>query len=428
MIQKHIIYKLRSGIKPRNVAHELFKTMTLCILIFTSLDSAAREFTYDGILYKVLDEDLRTCSTAYQCYASSSVLIADGNIIIPEEVYDENEVCYRVTKIGSYSFNGAGRNLKSITLPNTIKEIGFCAFFGCSSLESLRLPEELTCIGDQAFMHCSGLKSIDFPYGLERIYDGAFQYCKSIESLEIPDSVNYLGSEAFSDCTSLKSVKLPGGAPTITHGLFAGCTALEFVEFSEGIELICGWWYPYSMMSDDYPIPGAFYKCTGLKHLKFADSLEEIDCGAFDGCKGVETIVLPQNLMKLEARAFDCPSLREVIYPVSDPRELPRNYYDDGSPIEVDRFGFPDYIYDIAVLKVGVGGLGKARITSPWKFFTNIEEVDFSGVDEISSVCDVGCSGVYRMDGMKVGDTTEGLPSGLYIVKLHGKNTKVLIP
>lgn len=410
-------------------------TKIICFVLFIisafncKLHSETRVFTYKGIVYEVRDYyDEGTCSTSYNCCDYASEYTADGNIVIPEEVYDDNDVKYTVTTIGFYSFNGGGLRLKNISLPKTIKTIRDCAFFGCSSLEYLRLPEGLSSIDMQAFMHCSGLKSIDFPQGLVGIGDCAFQYCESLESLDIPDSVTSIGFEAFRDCTSLKYVRLPAGTKEITHGLFAGCTSLQSVEFSESLQLICGWWYPYSMMSDDYPVPGPFYNCTGLRYLKLPDSLEEIDCGAFDGCKGVETIVLPKNLKILKPRAFDFPSLLEVIYPVSDPYELPRNYRADGSPVEEDRFGFLDYIYDIAVLKVGVGGLEKARTTSPWKYFTNIVEVDFSGVEEMAAMSGEGSKDVFRLDGVRVGDTTDGLPSGLYIVRSDGKTSKVMVP
>lgn len=423
--------------KLRTLRHKVLRRMYIImafayICSFFSFNTDAMEFTYRGIIYEVnngWNSSPYTCSTSRGCCDYSSEFTADGHIVIPEEVYDDNDVKFTVTAIGSYSFDGGAR-LKSITLPKTIKVIKDCAFYGCSSLESLSLPEGLTDIGPKAFMHCKNLTCIDLPQSLEMISCNSFMYCINLVSIDIPYSVISIGSEAFRGCSSLLSIKLPKGETCIADGLFADCTSLEMVRFEESLREISGWCIP-PRTSAQLPVPGAFYRCMSLRNLNFPDSLERIGYYAFEGCTGVKRVVLPRNLKEMEDDAFDCPNLQEVIYPVSDPKALPQYVYRDdyGYPVSYGGYGFLDSTYNTATLKVGVGGLEKARQTAPWKFFKHIEEVEFSGVEEISSEMTNSASDcVYRMDGVRVGDSTDSLPSGLYIVRAGGKTSKVLVP
>lgn len=402
-----------SGISDHSVLTRILCFVALFISVFNcTLHSANKKFTYKGIVYEVYGRsDNVTCATAGHCCDFTSEYTADGNIEIPEEVYDENDVKYMVTRIGDRSFSMESK-LKSIRLPKTIHSIDLLAFDWCDSL-----------------------KSIDFPQNLEYINYGAFMNCESLESLVIPDSVHYIDDAAFSDCISLRSVKLPDGLIYLSPSVFLNCTSLETVEFGESLKCIYGWSHP-SEMSEEYPTPGPFYGCTSLRCLKFPDSLEEMKSEAIQKCPSLETVVLSRNLKKMEGNALNCPSLREVIYPVSDPQELPldvREGYDEFEHDEYYRYelgyGFLDETYEKATLKVGLGGLEKAHQTVPWKFFKNIEEVDFSGVDEIGlDSSDSASDGVYRMDGVRVGNRADGLPSGLYIVREGVKTSKVMVP
>lgn len=61
-----------------------------------------------------------------------------------------------VTRIGKnalYYSSVSVCNLRSVTVPNSVTEIGSRAFYNCASLESLNVPESVTTIGEDAFRH-----------------------------------------------------------------------------------------------------------------------------------------------------------------------------------------------------------------------------------------------------------------------------------
>lgn len=74
--------------------------------------------------------------------------------------------------------------IKTITLPDSIKEIGRDAFKNCIALESINLPASLEMINSSAFNECSNLKEIIIPDSLTSVdfemWGTEFRGCSSL--------------------------------------------------------------------------------------------------------------------------------------------------------------------------------------------------------------------------------------------------------
>ena len=97
-------------------------------------------------------------------------------------------------------------NLKKITIPQSVTEIGFGAFAECTGLTSVTIPDSVTSIETNAFMYCTELTNITIPNSVTEIGEYAFAQCYALTSVDIPSSVTSIGKHAFSECDKLKEV------------------------------------------------------------------------------------------------------------------------------------------------------------------------------------------------------------------------------
>ena len=108
-----------------------------------------------------------------------------------------------LTTVPAYIFSEC-ENLKSVVLPETVKDIYDYAFENCSSLEAIEMPG-VKSISPNAFCDCTSLKSIEMPL-IKRIYGNAFENCTSLETVTLPPQTEYIGEQAFYKCSQLCEV------------------------------------------------------------------------------------------------------------------------------------------------------------------------------------------------------------------------------
>ena len=92
------------------------------------------------------------------------------------------------------------------------------------------VPESVIEISFGAFYKCVGLVGIILPTGLEQIEGNAFSGCEGLTSLTIPGSVVSIGMDAFGGCTNLTSVTIPDSVTSIDNRAFSGCSRLTDIS------------------------------------------------------------------------------------------------------------------------------------------------------------------------------------------------------
>lgn len=157
-------------------------------------------------------------------------------------------------RIGDEAFYQC-KNLKKVTIPETVEYIGGGAFYGCSNIWSLtynainaecerlmesNIPLEKIVIGDKVRRLPRGIFSgrefteVTLPACLERIDEFAFYGCKNLTTINLSDSIRYIGDNAFYGCSSLKNIHWPLRLTTIGSRAFRQ-TALETISLPEGV-------------------------------------------------------------------------------------------------------------------------------------------------------------------------------------------------
>lgn len=140
--------------------------------------------------YKHLEDDT---------YAVMSYEGDEEKVVIPE-VYLGKPVTILYDKL----FKGHSE-LKEITIPDCITDLGGWQFDGCLNLKHVKLPEKLRNLWQYAFVR-SGIEEITIPEGVVDISPFAFKDCKNLKKVVCADSLKSISSWAFEGCDNLKEL------------------------------------------------------------------------------------------------------------------------------------------------------------------------------------------------------------------------------
>lgn len=209
----------------------------------------------------------------------------DAVVNIPSEINGTP-----VTTIGNAAFRDS--SVTSVTIPDSVTEIGANAFAGCTNLTSVKyagdwsnltiqsgnpavqdaanaqlfdfefIPDNTAVIVkkyngtaadvtipsrykdkpvtmiDHAAFHDSAVTSVTIPDSVTSIPDDAFGFCSQLTNISIPNSVTFIGFSAFNSCTSLKSITLPSSLSTIQSSAFYNCGNLETIRIPVSVTFI----------------------------------------------------------------------------------------------------------------------------------------------------------------------------------------------
>jgi hypothetical protein len=97
-------------------------------------------------------------------------------------------------------------------IPNGLAVVGNGAF-SLSGLTSITIPNSVTNIGDDAFYSCSGLTSLTIPGGVTSLGVSVFSECSALTAVTIPEGVTNIEVFAFAACGKLSSIYFEGNAP-----------------------------------------------------------------------------------------------------------------------------------------------------------------------------------------------------------------------
>ena len=200
-----------------------FSTFAVAMPITASAaeSQASVSATYGDFEY-TLENDYTCTITGYNGTAS--------NVTIPSTIYG-NKVC----KIGYGSFRDSNNNIRSVTIPNSVKRIDSYAFENCYSLNSVTFSSGLKTISNGAFSN-TNLKNVTIPNSVTEIYDCAFSGCENLSSLTLSNQLEELGCYCFENCKNLTGVTIPNSVKKIDYDTFRGCISLKTVSIGSGLE------------------------------------------------------------------------------------------------------------------------------------------------------------------------------------------------
>lgn len=242
-----------------------------------------------------------------------------GNINIPSTVTYEGKT-YSVTGVTECAFFNSS-NLVSVSLPNTITDIGHQAFQGCTSLTSIVIPDYVTNIGTNAFKGCTSIASVTLGNTASNIEESAFSGCTSLSTINWT-AVNVASYPAYSStdsrhpfygCNNITTVNFTGAVQSIPHDAFNGVSSINSINIGSSVTTIgdrafnnCSGIGSVTLGASVSTIgEKAFCGCSGMTFLSIDNLLTEVGISAFEGCTSLsQAIVLPPFVTKVRNRAF----------------------------------------------------------------------------------------------------------------------------
>lgn len=190
------------------------------------------------------------------------------------------------------------QNVTLVSTPESVKEIGDYAFYGCKSLSSINLAGVET-IGANCFYSVMQTDKVVFPATLKTIGNYAFANC-GIAEFELSDGLETLGTGVFQN-SSIEKINIPGTTHNLGASLFFGCTKLSDLTLCEGIPYI-----PETMC----------YSCEKLYFLDFPSTITEVGNAAFS-FSWLQLADLPEGCVKVGSSAFQLAPLHYIDMPNS---------------------------------------------------------------------------------------------------------------
>lgn len=164
----------------------------------------------------------------YGCCSMESVHISKNTVKIGERAFggasfklilDPENTSYRYADGCIYTADGktvwrADSDIKKYTPPKGVTAIAPGAF-EYTELESITLPDSVTEIGSYAFCNCLGLTEMEIPGSVRRIEDYTFTCCQNLTSVRLHNGLVFIGREAFCDDFCMTSMKIPASVKEI---------------------------------------------------------------------------------------------------------------------------------------------------------------------------------------------------------------------
>ena len=165
-------------------------------------------------------------------------------------------------------------DVKKLTLPTSLKQIGKKAFIGFS-VTSIKLPKNLEIIRYGAFIGCS-FKTLTIPDNVKIIDDFAFSNCLDLKKVKIGKNVEYIGKGVFTGDNKIESIE----------GKYSSADKNILVVDNTLLHVVA------KNIPSEFEIPSGItkivaYACSflNLEKITIPETVETIEENSFDMCK-----------------------------------------------------------------------------------------------------------------------------------------------
>ena len=226
-------------------------------------------------------------------------------------------------------------NLKSITLPSTVKSL-FWLTSWCPALERIEVnPENRHFCSQNGVLYDKNMEwVINYPEGKRDplfrmpesvigLENAAFCNNKHLEEVIFSPAMYWLGDRAFSNCEKLRAATLPEGVYHISRGVFEYCTSLTELTIPSTVKEIGGsicsgsavTRVNWNAVECDKMVTGRIFADAPITEVNIDKHVKLIPENAFYNAKGLKRLHIPASVTTIGKNAFyGCTNITEIIW------------------------------------------------------------------------------------------------------------------
>lgn len=276
---------------------------------------SAHEFDSQADLQELDCSDPSNHITAIETYAFAGSSL-DG-VVLPDTLTSLGIYCFTGARMGTLTIpslvtilpqgvfsyakpsadSEAGEETQvNIILPQNLVKIGQRCFEG-AQIKQITIPDTVTEIGGAAFAYNNHLTSISLPPLLQKISNNMFDQCASLTAITIPASVTEIGNAAFT-ATGITHITIPESVTALGENVLSGCLSLTNIDIQANVT----------------EIPEQFALETGRTSVTLPDTVQTIGQAAFaTGSASLTEITIPASVTSIGADAFFQPDAMTTI-------------------------------------------------------------------------------------------------------------------
>lgn len=214
--------------------------------------------------------------------------------------------------------------LTELITSDSLKHIGYNAFFDCQELKTVSLGKSVETLGRGPFRMCTKLATITvheenehysivdgvlynkqlsevmrcpqklaekviLPHSTKKINAYAFELCTEIKSVEIPEGCIFIGNSAFSVCEKLSDIVIPQTMEYIDHYAFSYCNSIESILIPDNVFYLGKY---------------VFTCCMNLKEVELGNGITKLRDGLFESAEKLNAVSLGESIEDISDSAF----------------------------------------------------------------------------------------------------------------------------
>lgn len=267
-----------------------------------------------------------------------------------------------LTHTGWLAFARSG--LEEVTIPTKIDEWDMCAFQECEYLTKVTFREgsETEILPARMFWGCTALRTITLPNSIKEIGEGTFSGCMALVHIDLPASLEKMTGRMFHAC-SIRDLYIPASVSLIEGDVLLGCNSLTKLTVD-----------PANKLYDSRDNCNAVIRTAdntliaGCSASVIPATVDSIGWGAFDEIETMQSITLPANLKKIaEGGLMNLNGLSIIKSEIQNPTGVLSEY-------SIDSW-YGDF-FDRVTLYVPAGTADAYKVATGWSKFKNIVETE----------------------------------------------------